>query len=487
MLCHCLPQPEREGEVALFDPSSGLMAWILGREVEGGPARVHFFRQRPGEMTDTGPLTGNRISQEQLRIRVEGHVLHVTNVGNALVRVGGRDVPKQHYVLVGPGDVVEIFGHSVFVVALRPRAIPPATPSLLPLLPFGERCAMGFSGESPETWQLREDAEHAATTDGNVLVLGESGTGKEVTATCIHKHSKRAKGPFITPNCAEVTSALAAALFFGTRKNWPNPGTPETYGYFGDAVGGSLFLDEIGCLDKGVQATLLRALESGYSRVGESEVQRLACKVIGATNKGDASLAEDVLMRFGMVIRIPALRERPSDIAQVIRGILLAKAAKDATFAAAFMRYDDAHRPFFLLDASIVVNLLRHPLPGNVRQVEILLETAIRASRGMPAITWPANVPAPPPAQLVPMKEREEADVSIEALERALDRRMGIDVDREAELGEGSDGPGGRSALTRQAVAEELDRQRWHFGKTAMALGITEHQLYRLRRKYGLA
>lgn len=79
VVCQCLPEPEREGEVALFDPAEAVTPWIIGREVEGGPTRVHFFQQRPGEMIDAGALTGTGISQEQLRIALHGDRLRVTN------------------------------------------------------------------------------------------------------------------------------------------------------------------------------------------------------------------------------------------------------------------------------------------------------------------------------------------------------------------------------------------------------------------------
>jgi hypothetical protein len=232
VICQCTPQPEREGEVALFDPSDAVTHWTIGREIERGPARVHFFLQRPGELIDAGPLTGQGISHEQLRISLEGDGLRVRNVGNAHVYVDGCEVPKDHGVVVGAGAVIEVFGHSVFVVERRPRAIPHPHRLLLPLQPFGERCSMGFDGESPAAWQLREDIAYAADAAPNVLVLGETGTGKDVTANAVHARSQRAGSPFVALNCAELTAELTAARFFGTRKNWPNPGTPETSGYF---------------------------------------------------------------------------------------------------------------------------------------------------------------------------------------------------------------------------------------------------------------
>lgn len=488
VVCQCTPQPEREGEVALFDPAETVTHWIIGREVEHGPARVHFFIQRPGEMIDAGALTGQGISQEQLRVRLEGDGLRVSNIGNAHVYVDGCEIPKNHSVVVRAGAVIEVFGHSVFVVAKRSRSIPHPHRLCLPLPPFGERCSMGFDGESPEAWELREDIAYAADAQANILVLGETGTGKDVTAKAIHAKSQRAAGPFLALNCAELTTELTAARFFGVRKNYPNHGNPETAGYFGDAQGGDLFLDEIGNMDKGLQTTLLRAMEQGYTRVGETHVRRVLCKIIGGTNKGETSLAEDVLMRFGFVIRTPALRQRPSDIPQMVRQHLLQRAREDAAIEMAFVRRDATGRAYVLVDPAFMVSLLRDPLPGNVRRLRIILDTAIRAARGVAPLRWPAAlIPEPAPAQLVPQDDATLDGPSIEELEEGLNMRIREEAARREAEAEEANGDGRRPSPSKARVLEELDRHRWHFGNTAKALGVTEHQLYRLRQKFGLA
>ncbi len=487
VICQCTSQPEREGEVALLDPADAVTHWIIGREIAGGPARVHFFIQRPGEMIDAGALTGKGISQEQLRVSLYGDALLVCNVGNAAVYVDGSELPKDQAVIVRAGAVIEVFGHSVFVVERRPRKIPHPHRLLLPLPPFGERCSMGFDGESPDTWQLREDVAYAADAQANILILGETGTGKGVTASAIHAKSQRARGPFKAVNCAEQTAELIAARFFGIRKNFPNPGTPETAGYFGDAAGGDLFLDEIGNMDKGLQGTLLHAIEQGYTRVGETDVRHVRCKVTAGTNKGEESLAEDLLMRFGFVIRTPPLRQRPSDIAQVVRQHLLQRAREHADFAKAFVKHDASGRPYVLVDPALIVNMLRHPLPGNVRQVRTILDTCIRTAQGVAPLRWPSKVPAPPPAQLVPVKDAAPSGVSIEELEEGLNMRIREEAARrEAAEGE-ANGRAQRPSPSKARVLEALDRHRWHFGNTAKALGVTEHQLYRLRQKFGRA
>ncbi|HEX8790812.1 MAG TPA: sigma 54-interacting transcriptional regulator, partial [Polyangiaceae bacterium] len=239
VICHCTPEPRRAGEVTLFDPRARRL-FVIGR------AGVHFFRQRPGEMVDCGRLKGDTISGEQLLVSCEGDGLRVHNVGRAPVFVDGTRVPQHASAHVLPSAVVEVYGHSVLMVVRRPLSLPEPHRLLIPLQPFGEVDPMGFAGESPLAWQLRNDTAAAAQAGRNVLVYGESGTGKDLVAHAVHAKSFRARGPFKIANCPDFTDELASVQLFGGRKNWPNPGTAETIGYFQAAEGGTLFLDEIG-------------------------------------------------------------------------------------------------------------------------------------------------------------------------------------------------------------------------------------------------
>jgi hypothetical protein len=177
VVLQCLPEPEREGEVALFDPGRGRFSWIIGRETDDGPERAHFFQQRPGEMIDCGALRGNRVSQEQLRVTLERDELRVHNIGSQYVYVNGTELPKGYSVGAPVGTVIHILEHSVFVVERRPASLPPPHPLLLPLQPFGEVCRLGYAGESPQAWELREEIALAAESPRDTLVYGETGTG----------------------------------------------------------------------------------------------------------------------------------------------------------------------------------------------------------------------------------------------------------------------------------------------------------------------
>jgi DNA-binding NtrC family response regulator len=478
VICHHIPDPRRPGEVTLFDPSAR-RPFVIGR------AGVHFFQQRPGEMIDGGRLKGDTISGEQLLVSNEGEGVRVHNVGRAPVFVDGTRVPQHTSVHLLPGAVVEVYGHSIFLVTRRPLSLPHAHRLLLPLQPFGEVDSMGFAGESPLAWQQREDAVTAANAGRNVLVYGQTGTGKDLVARAIHDKSFRAQGPFKVLNCPELTPELAALRLFGGRKNWPNPGTPETVGYFQAAEGGTLFLDEIGEMGEALQAKLLGALESGYTVVGETQRRPIRCVVVAATNRGDVGMKHDVRQRFGILVVTPSLAERREDIAQMISWLLLEKARENTEFAAKFLETDASARPHVRVDASLVSGLLRHPLPGNVRELDGILDMAINQTRGEPPLRWPSRLPLPPPSPLQLVEERPHH--SADALMQGLERRPAPTVPPKiVRVESDAVGSGERPHPSRERVLEVLHEKQWRFTKAAEALGISVDKLFRLRDKYGL-
>ena len=218
-------QPDRAGEVALFDPFLA-GPFFLGREKEGEPARTHFSQLLPGETIDGGPLVGDNISGEQFRVTVEGDALRLQNTGKARVRVNGTELPRGAAVLLRPGDVVEVHGNCVLLVGRSPLSFPPPPAVLLPLPPSGEAGRLGIVGASWRAQQLREDVVLAALSGRHAFVQGPTGTGKELVARAIHELSPRAGRPFVTANGASFTAGLAALELFGnpaTSRTWARP------------------------------------------------------------------------------------------------------------------------------------------------------------------------------------------------------------------------------------------------------------------------
>ncbi|MFT3765090.1 MAG: sigma 54-interacting transcriptional regulator [Minicystis sp.] len=224
-------EPDRVGEIALFEAGGGSL--ILGRGEAAVSGRVSFHRQRPGLLERTAPLASPGISREQLRIRAEGDRLHVTRIGKCALEVRGERVDR---AVVGPGETLLLKGQMLLLCTRRPRRIPPlGSASLAAAPPFGAPDAHGIVGESPAAWRLRDQIACMAKADEHTLILGGSGSGKELCARALHALSSRARGPFIARNAATIPPGILDAELFGNVKGYPNPGMPERPGLIGAA------------------------------------------------------------------------------------------------------------------------------------------------------------------------------------------------------------------------------------------------------------
>src|SRR5580698_10936131 len=180
-------------------------------------------------------------------------------------------------------------------------------------------------GSSPAFTRALEQAGMAARSDARVLLVGESGTGKELLAAHIHDASPFAGGAFVKVNCAAIPTELLETELFGHEKGSFTGATAMRRGKFELADGGTLFLDEIGDLHANSQAKLLRVLQEGeFHRVGGEQTIRVCVRVVSATNRdlqalvAQGKLREDLYYRVSVVpIRVPSLRERPTDIRQL--------------------------------------------------------------------------------------------------------------------------------------------------------------------------
>jgi len=229
-------------------------------------------------------------------------------------------------------------------------------------------------GQSAPVREMVARIVRVAQTDSTVLITGESGTGKELVARAIHTASARADRAFVAVNCAAVTASLLESELFGHAKGAFTGALRARRGLYEEADAGTLFLDEIGETDTGFQAKLLRALqEREIRRVGESNAVRIDVRVVAATNQdlrraiAEKRFREDLFYRLNVVpIRVPPLRERKADVP------LLA-----AHFLSRFNQRNGTRKA---LSSGAIARLESHDFPGNVRELENLVEQAAALS-----------------------------------------------------------------------------------------------------------
>jgi DNA-binding NtrC family response regulator len=229
----------------------------------------------------------------------------------------------------------------------------------------------GIIGSSDPIKRVIDRVRQVAQTDITVLLEGESGVGKELFANAIHGLSSRRHESFVVVNCGAIPEGLIEAELFGAEKGAYTGSVERRVGYFEEADGGTVFLDEIGELPVQAQVRLLRVLENGtFSRVGSSTQQQVDVRVIAATNKDlgrevrEGRFREDLYYRLStVVVRVPPVRNRPEDILPIFE-MFLYRAAQ---------RYD---APLRKLDAAARDLLRRYNWPGNVREMRNVAEQA---------------------------------------------------------------------------------------------------------------
>jgi nitrogen regulation protein NR(I) len=267
--------------------------------------------------------------------------------------------------------------------------------------PASQGARFGIIGVSQAIVDLYAVLERVADTPTTVLITGESGTGKELVARALHEHSSRKDKPFIKVNCAAIPKELIESELFGYERGAFTGAVASKPGRFELANGGSLFLDEIGEIPIEMQVKLLRALqESEFERVGGIKTIRVDVRLVAATNRDlkklivGGTFREDLYYRLNVVpIRLPALRERTSDIPPLVQHFLV-------KFNERLKKKVEG------LDPETMDTLVAYPWPGNIRELENVIERAVLFCdtgnlhpsdlppeiRGIPAM---ANVPLP--------------------------------------------------------------------------------------------
>jgi two-component system, NtrC family, response regulator AtoC len=230
----------------------------------------------------------------------------------------------------------------------------------------------GIIGMSPELTEVYGVLERVADTPTTVLITGESGTGKELVARALHENSSRKDKPFIKVNCAAIPKELIESELFGYERGAFTGAVGSKPGRFELAGGGTLFLDEIGEVPVEMQVKLLRALqESEFERVGGIKTIRVDVRLVAATNRdlkkliAAGAFREDLFYRLNVVpIRLPALRERTGDIPLLVEHFLV--------------KFNDRLKKHVIgVDDDALEILTAHPWPGNIRELENVIERAV--------------------------------------------------------------------------------------------------------------
>lgn len=232
-------------------------------------------------------------------------------------------------------------------------------------------------GEAGPIRQVRSMIERLARSQAPVYISGESGSGKELAARLIHANSSRRDGPFIAVNCGAIPENLMESEFFGYKKGAFTGANQDKEGMFHAADGGTLFLDEVADLPLAMQVKLLRAIQEKKVRmVGDTQEESVDVRIISATHRNltlmmdNGNFRQDLYYRLNVIeLKMPALRDMPEDIPSLAQSLL----EKQCRLLGI---------PVPELDAKAVMRLKQHGFPGNVRELENVLERALALCNG---------------------------------------------------------------------------------------------------------
>ena len=319
-------------------------------------------------------------------------------------------------------------------------------------------------GKSPEIKKLRNQTRKLARSQAPVFISGESGSGKELVARMIHLQGPRREGPFIAVNCGAIPSELMESEFFGHKKGSFTGAVENKDGLFRSANGGTLFLDEVADLPLAMQVKLLRAIQEKAVRpVGDTREVPVDIRLLSATHKNlpelvqEGSFRQDLFYRINVIeLAVPPLRERPGDIS-LLANHILERIAREYECEPA------------TLTAAAVDRLKDYDFPGNVRELENVLERAFTLCDADQIDADDLHLgngvhQAASPSQII--AEGQSGDAAV------------IEVpDGEIDL------EGYLERIERQAIEKALEATRWNKTAAAKRLGISFRALrYRLKK-----
>jgi len=306
----------------------------------------------------------------------------------------------------------------------------------------------GLIGRSAGMLDVYKQIAHAANAAAPVLIIGESGTGKELVAKAIHVNGRRAGRPFVAVNCGAIAETLLESELFGHMRGSFTGAVADTKGLLEQAHGGTVLFDEVGETSAALQVKLLRALEEGEIRpVGANRVVKIDVRVIAATNVeleqavATGRFRQDLYYRLSVVvIRIPPLRDRPSDIPLLVDEFLrtsCARAGRERRLSAAALEM-----------------FVNYPWPGNVRELENTIERLVLFSPG--TVVGVEDLPS-----------------TMGGKSPGVEQRLFADLPTLDEVG-------------RRYLVHVLDSVNDNRTRAAEVMGIDRRTLYRMAERFGI-
>ncbi|MEW4526823.1 sigma-54 dependent transcriptional regulator [Maioricimonas sp. JC845] len=331
----------------------------------------------------------------------------------------------------------------------------------------------GMIGDSAAMREVYRLTRRIASSSATVLLLGETGTGKELVARAIHELSPRATGPFIRVNCGALSESLLESELFGHVKGAFTSAHENRTGRFEAAHGGTIFLDEINSVSYTLQVKLLRVLqEHEFERVGDTRTVTVDVRIVAATNRDLADLAEkgtfreDLYYRLNVLpVYLPPLRERREDIPELVR-----------FFAEKYSAENDRHVTEVTQEA--LNYLTAYSWPGNVRELENYIERAIvlATDSSLTADLLPSHVRGEAPLRLGRVTRDDLDAVCTELVTMGLSDVSDDGVVHGQIMG----------MVERELILQVLRSCQGTQTKTAARLGINRNTLHKKIEEYGL-
>lgn len=340
--------------------------------------------------------------------------------------------------------------------------------------PAEERTAVRLLGESARMSQLRKQITKLARSQAPIYIAGESGSGKEVVARLIHAQGPRGSGPFIPVNCGAIPSELMESEFFGHVKGSFTGAVSDKQGLFQAAAGGTLFLDEVADLPLSMQVKLLRAIQEKAVRpVGGPSEDQTDIRVLSATHKDLAAEVEsgrfrqDLYYRLNVIeLKVPALREHPDDIPALAASILTRLSQEYAA-------------PVPEVSSTAMQALLEYHFPGNVRELENILERAFTLCENQTIEGDDLHIQG--------MDEAVSVDSDTDRPDHPLPAAQQTTTDGGTNtLPDGVDLETHLEKIERDLITQALDATRWNKTAAAKELGVTFRALRYKLKKLGL-